>query len=252
MEEEQAKEKKGRQKQNQEEKQKRKEKQKEQPKEKQKRVKGGEGTDNEETSTQSIEDIHAILNSVPSALASAYCGSNDPIQQINDPYWKENQPFYWELLEEDDGQLSELDSSDIEKYMCTEEEVRVKEYVWEETNKEYLAELKAKLEQEAIDFPDGKPQTAKRRRRRGRSKQAAGTAAEAAKQVLEKKTSSKINYQALKDLFDSSSNTEIGGESEKGKNRTKYGDGDGICEDDGFLEELDAAFKGNRTTSSYY
>ena len=49
--------------------------------------------------TQTVEEINAILHSVPSALANAYCGPRDPLEQINDPYWKEGEPFYWELLE---------------------------------------------------------------------------------------------------------------------------------------------------------
>ncbi len=60
--------------------------------------------------------------------------------QREDSEWEEGVPFYWELMEEDDGNLEELDDEELDKYIHTDEEAKLKAGVWEEMNKEWLAE----------------------------------------------------------------------------------------------------------------
>jgi len=44
-------------------------------------------------------------------------------------------------MEEDDGNLSEFDDADIDKYIYTPEEALARQEIWEELNKDYLKEL---------------------------------------------------------------------------------------------------------------
>ncbi|KAL6041999.1 transcription factor TFIIIB subunit brf1 [Balamuthia mandrillaris] len=164
---------------------------------------GGESV----ASSSQTESISCSSSSTSSSTTSTSTQTHSATNG-GDTVWKEGQPFYWELLEEDTGNLSELDDNELEGYIVkSEEEVAIKKQIWEELNVEYLKELEEKQKQDAIKFPNGKPERPPRKKRAtGPTRQRpAKTAAAAAASVLERRTSSKINYEALKGLMSPSS-----------------------------------------------
>uniref|UniRef100_A0A1A8MR64 Transcription factor IIIB 90 kDa subunit n=3 Tax=Nothobranchius TaxID=28779 RepID=A0A1A8MR64_9TELE len=98
--------------------------------------------------------------------------------------------------------LSGIDDSEIDLYLLSEKEIRVKTALWMAENSDYLKEQKEKeariaKEKELGVYKEKKPRSATRRRPPIR----ASTADEAIGMMLEqKKISSKINYDVLKDL----------------------------------------------------
>ncbi|KAF7293140.1 BRF1-domain-containing protein [Mycena chlorophos] len=101
-------------------------------------------------------------------------------------------------------ELLGLDEAELDRFILTEEEVKIKERVWVELNKEYLEALAAKSNE-----PEPKQKTKKRRKTepaapRDTSNPAGRTAAESVKNLLSKssKYSKRINYDALKNLLE--------------------------------------------------
>ncbi|KIJ68696.1 hypothetical protein HYDPIDRAFT_125582 [Hydnomerulius pinastri MD-312] len=102
-------------------------------------------------------------------------------------------------------ELKGLDEEELDRFILTEEEVKIKERVWVEINREYLEAIAAKGEQ----AENGTSQTKSRKRRktstkpRDESTPSGSTAAESVRNLLKKnpKYSKRINYNALKDLF---------------------------------------------------
>uniref|UniRef100_A0A1A8HTE0 BRF1 homolog, subunit of RNA polymerase III transcription initiation factor IIIBa n=2 Tax=Nothobranchius kuhntae TaxID=321403 RepID=A0A1A8HTE0_NOTKU len=98
--------------------------------------------------------------------------------------------------------LSGIDDSEIDLYLLSEKEIRVKTALWMAENSDYLKEQKEKeariAKEKALGvYKEKKPRSATRRRPPIR----ASTADEAIGKMLEqKKISSKINYDVLKDL----------------------------------------------------
>uniref|UniRef100_A0A1A7YFI6 BRF1 homolog, subunit of RNA polymerase III transcription initiation factor IIIBa n=3 Tax=Iconisemion striatum TaxID=60296 RepID=A0A1A7YFI6_9TELE len=98
--------------------------------------------------------------------------------------------------------LSGIDDSEIDLYLLSEKEIRVKTALWMAENSDYLKEQKEKeariaKEKELGVYKEKKPRSAPRRRPPIR----ASTADEAIGKMLEqKKISSKINYDVLKGL----------------------------------------------------
>eukprot|EP01087_Luapelamoeba_hula_P015268 TRINITY_DN4540_c0_g1_i2.p1 TRINITY_DN4540_c0_g1~~TRINITY_DN4540_c0_g1_i2.p1 ORF type:complete len:671 (-),score=132.07 TRINITY_DN4540_c0_g1_i2:55-2010(-) len=139
---------------------------------------------------------------VPSSYETGYMGPSLAADQLKDPYWREGELFYWELLEEDDGNLEEFRDEDIDKYIHNAEEAKVKQSIWEAANQDYLAELEVKKRQQQLQKEQG---TQKVRKKRGPRKQTgeAATAGMAVANALERRTtSSRINYQALSSLLE--------------------------------------------------
>uniref|UniRef100_A0A8B9LV09 Transcription factor IIIB 90 kDa subunit n=1 Tax=Astyanax mexicanus TaxID=7994 RepID=A0A8B9LV09_ASTMX len=102
-----------------------------------------------------------------------------------------------------DGELDleGIDEDEIEKYILNEKEVQAKTELWMKQNEEYLREQKEKEERIAKEKEQGtykeKPKKPSKRREPIR----ASTAGEAIEKMLEqKKISSKINYDVLRDL----------------------------------------------------
>ncbi|EKM50866.1 uncharacterized protein PHACADRAFT_31958 [Phanerochaete carnosa HHB-10118-sp] len=106
-------------------------------------------------------------------------------------------------------ELEGLDEEELDAFILTEEEVKVKERVWVEMNRDYLENLaaKAELEQMGGETPEKK----KRKKRktahtkpRDASTPHGATAAESVKNLIKKnpRYSKRINYDALRDLFD--------------------------------------------------
>ncbi|XP_064621362.1 transcription factor IIIB 90 kDa subunit-like isoform X2 [Lineus longissimus] len=107
--------------------------------------------------------------------------------------------------EEDGGELdlTDIDDQEIDQlYLLNPEEIEVKTSIWTMANADYLKEQKEKEEKEAHDKEMGitKPEKKKKKTRKKQQIQA-NTAGEAIEKILqEKKISSKINYDVLKDL----------------------------------------------------
>ncbi|BFG15640.1 hypothetical protein CerSpe_019140 [Prunus speciosa] len=112
--------------------------------------------------------------------------------------------------------LSDIDDAEVDSYLLNEEGKRYKKMIWEEVNREYIEEQAAKeREAKAAGMDPNCPEdakkvaTAKKRKERqlaraaeARNDTEAQTAAEAVHQMLTKKRlSSKINFDALEDMF---------------------------------------------------
>ncbi|KAI0300116.1 hypothetical protein B0F90DRAFT_1668430 [Multifurca ochricompacta] len=102
-------------------------------------------------------------------------------------------------------ELIGLDEEELDRFLLSEEEVRVKERVWVEMNREYLEAIAAKGEQRE---PGGTSAKQKKRRKptvkpRDASTPHGSTAAESVRTLLKQNArySKRINYDALKDLF---------------------------------------------------
>ncbi|KAJ4479898.1 hypothetical protein C8R41DRAFT_869211 [Lentinula lateritia] len=103
-----------------------------------------------------------------------------------------------------DDQLLGLDEDELNRFLLTDEEVKIKERVWVELNKDYLEALAAKGDQSA-----SKDSKARKRRKthnnkpRDTSTPHGATPAESVRNLIQKnpRYSKRINYDALKDLF---------------------------------------------------
>ncbi|KAI0643552.1 hypothetical protein C8Q79DRAFT_979749 [Trametes meyenii] len=104
-----------------------------------------------------------------------------------------------------DDELLGLDEEELDRFILTEDEVKVKERVWVEMNRDYLEALAAKAEQQESEEKQKKPR--KRRKTNNKPRDAStphgSTAAESVRNLIKKnpKYSKRINYNALKDLF---------------------------------------------------
>ncbi|GAA5849761.1 hypothetical protein JCM8547_000555 [Rhodosporidiobolus lusitaniae] len=158
--------------------------------------------------------------------------------------FKVSQSPHVELDQSD--RLDDLDEDELDAFILTPEEVERKSKVWMEANKEYLKELAEKQ-----TGPDGelKPVT---KRPRKRTKPRDGTtatginAADATSKMLEKKKfSKKINYDAIKNLFnagDSDAGSTIGG----GRAMSSRAGSDGEDDDEDGEDDDDEPFIGQR------
>ncbi|KAH9991996.1 cyclin-like protein [Russula compacta] len=102
-------------------------------------------------------------------------------------------------------ELTGLDEEELDQFLLTEEEVRIRERVWVEMNREYLEAIAAKGEQQEPGATSTKHK--KRRKPAARPRDAStphgSTAAESVRTLLKQNArySKRINYDALKDLF---------------------------------------------------
>ncbi|KAF9448740.1 BRF1-domain-containing protein [Macrolepiota fuliginosa MF-IS2] len=101
-------------------------------------------------------------------------------------------------------ELMGLDEEELDRFILNEEEVRIKERVWVELNRDYLEAIAAKGDQQ-----DSNSAAKSRKKRRTSNKPrdtttpSGSTAAESVRNLIKKnpKYSKRINYDALKDLF---------------------------------------------------
>ncbi|KAJ8462709.1 hypothetical protein ONZ51_g10731 [Trametes cubensis] len=125
-----------------------------------------------------------------------------------------------------DDELLGLDEEELDQFILTEEEVKIKERVWVEMNRDYLEALAAKAEQQESEEKQKKPRKVRippdasflpflsawylslfRRKTNNKPRDAStphgSTAAESVRNLIKKnpKYSKRINYNALKDLF---------------------------------------------------
>lgn len=112
-------------------------------------------------------------------------------------------------LDTTDDNLSDIDDDEINEYMHTKKEMEAKDKLWEHLNHEYLMS-QPQVEQSDANAKsagkDGGQQESRAKRRRNKSgedKYSADTASEASYNMLTtKRKSTKINYNALQELFD--------------------------------------------------
>lgn len=102
-----------------------------------------------------------------------------------------------------DDELLGLNEEELDRFILNEEEVRIKERVWVELNKEYLEAIAAKGDQESTSATRSRKRRKTNTRPRDASTATGDTAAESVRNLLKKnpKYSKRINYDALKDLF---------------------------------------------------
>ncbi|KAF8151380.1 hypothetical protein B0H34DRAFT_664907, partial [Crassisporium funariophilum] len=100
-------------------------------------------------------------------------------------------------------ELSGLNEDELDRFILNEEEVRIKERVWVELNKEYLEAIAAKGDQDANSTSKSRKRRKTTNKPRDASTAAGDTAAESVRNLIKKnpKYSKRINYDALKDLF---------------------------------------------------
>lgn len=115
-------------------------------------------------------------------------------------------------IREDDNLSDFTDDEDIDEHILNDEEIRFKQQIWAEENQEYLQKQKAKERQAEIDKELGivKPPKKNKKKNKAQNK-APANASEAVQQMLQqKKTSSKINYDVLKELGMTDEGQELG------------------------------------------
>ncbi|KAF9524769.1 hypothetical protein CPB83DRAFT_860671 [Crepidotus variabilis] len=99
-------------------------------------------------------------------------------------------------------ELTGLDEDELDRFILSEDEVKIKERVWVELNRDYLEALAAKGDQDTSSSKSRKRRKTTNKPRDS-SNAAGGTAAESVRNLIKKnpKYSKRINYEALKDLF---------------------------------------------------
>ncbi|WFD22317.1 transcription factor TFIIIB subunit brf1 [Malassezia equina] len=103
--------------------------------------------------------------------------------------------------------FADLDEDELDSFILNDEEVKIKERVWMEFNKDYLEaalarQLKLEADQKAGIAPA--PRNRKRQKPRDATTAPTGSAAESAKQMMQQKRwSRRINYDVLNSLFPS-------------------------------------------------
>ncbi|KAF8845364.1 cyclin-like protein [Paxillus ammoniavirescens] len=162
------------------------------------------------TATENLQDAtsssaKAIEDTVDRALAEEVATflQNSQGLMLTEALDEAEERRYAQFAEVDD--LKGLDEEELDRCILSEEEVKIKERVWVEMNREYLEAIAAKGEQ----IENGAPQPKSRKRRktitkpRDESTPSGSTAAESVRNLLKKnpKYSKRINYNALKDLF---------------------------------------------------
>ncbi|KAG5307361.1 TF3B factor, partial [Acromyrmex insinuator] len=104
---------------------------------------------------------------------------------------------------------NDIDDEELDSYILSEKESQSKSALWNKVNADYLVQQKEKEEKRLKEKEEGKPEK-KRRRTTKKYKTPANTAGEAIEKMLqEKKISSKINYEVLKNLNNQQSNEDL-------------------------------------------
>ncbi|GAA6047005.1 hypothetical protein JCM3770_004147 [Rhodotorula araucariae] len=156
---------------------------------------------------QGREQFEAVMRDEMSTYLGSTVGSklaHELDQQDAKRFAKVSQSPAFELDTSD--RLDDLDEDELDAFILAPDEVEIKSRLWMEANKEYLRELADKQ-----TGPDGELKPVSRRPRK-RTKPRDGqnatglTAADATTKMLEKKKfSKKINYDAIRNLFDAGS-----------------------------------------------
>ncbi|KAM9294122.1 LOW QUALITY PROTEIN: transcription factor IIIB 90 kDa subunit [Gastrophryne carolinensis] len=143
--------------------------------------------------------IESLLGPLPTA---ASLGITDCIKECIETKEQEKGKSWSDVSEDGELDLNGIDDSEIERYILNEKEAEIKTELWMKENADYLREQKEKEERIAKEkelgiYKEQKPKKSSRRR----TPIQASTAGEAIEKMLEqKKISSKINYDVLRDL----------------------------------------------------
>uniref|UniRef100_A0A672NZ44 Transcription factor IIIB 90 kDa subunit n=1 Tax=Sinocyclocheilus grahami TaxID=75366 RepID=A0A672NZ44_SINGR len=153
--------------------------------------------DREKVSPTKRPSLALLLGALPTA---ASLGLPESITKMREE--KEN----GRSAENGELDLSGIDEDEIDRYILNEKEVKVKTELWMLQNADYLKEQKEKEERIAKEKEEGTYKVQKpRKKARRREPISASTADEAIEKMLEqKRISTKINYDVLKDLNKSS------------------------------------------------
>lgn len=154
--------------------------------------------DAEKVSPTKRPSLALLLGALPTA---ASLGLPESITKMGEE--KEND----EEAENGELDLSGIDEDEIDRYILNEKEVKVKTELWMLQNADYLKEQKEKEERIAKEKEEGTYKERKPRQKSARRREpiSASTADEAIEKMLEqKRISTKINYDVLKDLNKSS------------------------------------------------
>ncbi|XP_067942655.1 transcription factor IIIB 90 kDa subunit-like [Watersipora subatra] len=100
--------------------------------------------------------------------------------------------------------LNGLDDNELEKFILTDEEMKKKEQLWMSLNGEFLKEQEEKAKRKAEEEAAKPPKVRRKRRKVNINASTAGEAME--KMLQEKKLSTKIDYEVLKNLTNGSTN----------------------------------------------
>ncbi|TFK35672.1 cyclin-like protein [Crucibulum laeve] len=100
-------------------------------------------------------------------------------------------------------ELLGLDEDELDRFILTDDEVRIKERVWVELNRDYLEALAAKGDTQESETSTKSRKRRKTNKPRDTTTPAGNSAAESVQNLIKKnpKYSKRINYDALKDLF---------------------------------------------------
>ncbi|XP_065113251.1 BRF1 general transcription factor IIIB subunit b isoform X1 [Paramisgurnus dabryanus] len=138
--------------------------------------------------------LKALLGPLPSA---ASLGLTDTIRECI----TEDRANADDKSDNGELDLDGIDEDEIEKYILNEIEVEAKTELWMKQNEEYLKEQKEKEERIAKEKEQGTYKEKPKKPSKKREPILASTAGEAIEKMLEqKKISSKINYDVLRDL----------------------------------------------------
>ncbi|KDQ26849.1 hypothetical protein PLEOSDRAFT_1043194, partial [Pleurotus ostreatus PC15] len=137
-------------------------------------------------------------------------------------------------------ELLGLDESELDDFILTPDEVRIKERVWVELNRDYLEALAGEQLESGGTSKSRKVRTSQRRRKTNKPRDAStahgATAAESVRNLIKKnpKYSRRINYDALKDLFGDAGGPGLSlGDDSKDDGEELYQMGDDKSEDGG-------------------
>ncbi|KAF9259797.1 cyclin-like protein [Marasmius fiardii PR-910] len=102
-----------------------------------------------------------------------------------------------------DDELLGLDEEELDRFLLSEEEVKIKERVWVELNRDYLEALAAKGDTSTSTSSKSRKRRKTNNKPRDTTTPHGATTAESVRNLLKKnpKYSKRINYDALKDLF---------------------------------------------------
>ncbi|KLO10354.1 hypothetical protein SCHPADRAFT_916374 [Schizopora paradoxa] len=106
-----------------------------------------------------------------------------------------------------EDELKGLDEEELDAFLLSEDEIKMKERVWVEINRDYLEALAAKGEPKDDQQSKSRKKRKTNNKPRDASTPSGSTAGESVRNLLKKnpKYSKRINYDALADLFDGNS-----------------------------------------------
>lgn len=172
---------------------------------------GDEASDGHDADDEDIAAEEAIVDPRLDALTDQATEA-EISQYLDDPAAKEefltNSGVFKRSgteVPEETNELTGLDEEELDAFILDENEVKIKERVWIEFNRDYLEKtLERQLKMEADIKAGITPKASRRKRKQHRDSSAApATAAEATKQMMKKRNfSKKLNYNVIESLFD--------------------------------------------------